>query len=43
MIRCREFQMAEIEHFVDPRDKSHPKFKDYAATTIPLLSVAQQE
>jgi glycyl-tRNA synthetase (class II) len=23
----REFTLAEIEHFVDPEDKSHPKFK----------------
>jgi glycyl-tRNA synthetase len=22
----REFTLAEIEHFVDPEDKSHPKF-----------------
>jgi glycyl-tRNA synthetase len=29
LIRCREFQMAEIEYFVDPKDKSHPKFKNY--------------
>lgn len=26
LLRVREFQMAEIEHFVDPRDKSHSKF-----------------
>jgi len=24
----REFTLAEIEHFVDPEDKSHPKFGD---------------
>lgn len=29
LIRVREFMMAEIEHFVDPEDKSHPKFKEY--------------
>ena len=26
LLRVREFQMAEIEYFVDPQDKSHPKF-----------------
>ena len=26
LLRVREFTMAEIEHFVDPEDKSHPKF-----------------
>lgn len=26
----REFTLAEIEHFVDPEDKSHPKFGDVA-------------
>ncbi|VDK85287.1 unnamed protein product [Litomosoides sigmodontis] len=32
LIRLREFTMCEIEHFVDPNNKSHPKFelvKDY--------------
>ena len=27
LLRVREFCMAEIEHFVNPTDKSHPKFK----------------
>ena len=26
LLRVREFTLAEIEHFVDPTDKSHPKF-----------------
>ncbi|KAH9697272.1 glycine--tRNA ligase 1 [Citrus sinensis] len=26
--RVREFTLAEIEHFVDPKDKSHPKFSE---------------
>jgi len=26
LLRVREFCMAEIEHFVNPEDKSHPKF-----------------
>lgn len=28
LLRVREFLMAEIEHFVDPKDKSHPRFND---------------
>jgi len=27
LLRVREFCMAEIEHFVNPNDKTHPKFK----------------
>ncbi|KAL9414392.1 hypothetical protein AB3S75_042794 [Citrus x aurantiifolia] len=30
LIRVREFTPAEIEHFVDPQDKSHPKFSEVA-------------
>ncbi|KAH0911238.1 hypothetical protein HID58_034559 [Brassica napus] len=28
LLRVREFTLAEIEHFVDPENKSHPKFPD---------------
>ncbi|KAI7984929.1 hypothetical protein LOK49_LG14G01325 [Camellia lanceoleosa] len=28
LLRVREFTLAEIEHFVDPDDKSHPKFSE---------------
>ncbi|KDP22529.1 hypothetical protein JCGZ_26360 [Jatropha curcas] len=28
LLRVREFTLAEIEHFVDPDDKSHPKFPE---------------
>ncbi|CAL9074813.1 unnamed protein product [Musa textilis] len=28
LLRVREFTLAEIEHFVDPEDKTHPKFVD---------------
>ncbi|MED6143077.1 hypothetical protein PIB30_003355 [Stylosanthes scabra] len=28
LLRVREFTLAEIEHFVDPDDKSHPKYKE---------------
>ncbi|KAM7269446.1 hypothetical protein ACFE04_024943 [Oxalis oulophora] len=30
LLRVREFTLAEIEHFVDPEDKAHPKFSDVA-------------
>jgi len=42
LVRVREFQMAEIEHFVDPQDKSHPKFKDVAHMKLPLYSREHQ-
>jgi glycyl-tRNA synthetase len=38
LLRVREFQMAEIEHFVDPLDKSHKKFKSIAHIKLPLYS-----
>ena len=28
LLRVREFLMAEIEHFVDPKDKRHPRFTE---------------
>lgn len=34
--------MAEIEHFVDPDDKTHPKFASIAHTELPLLSACNQ-
>jgi glycyl-tRNA synthetase len=37
LLRVREFCMAEIEHFVDPSDKSHPKFNNVADTTLILF------
>ena len=41
-IRVREFTMAEIEHFIDPTDKSHPKFDSVRELVIPLLSASNQ-
>jgi glycyl-tRNA synthetase len=38
----REFTMAEIEHFCDPRDKSHPKFEDVAHVEAALYSACDQ-
>jgi glycyl-tRNA synthetase len=43
LLRVREFQMAEIEHFVDPQDKSHHKFHLVADHCLPLLTAKNQE
>lgn len=32
----REFTLAEIEHFVDPCDKSHPKFENVSSKKVTL-------
>ncbi|KAJ7202068.1 hypothetical protein GGX14DRAFT_654690 [Mycena pura] len=37
LLRVREFTMAEIEHFVDPLDKSHPRFSEVAEVELVLL------
>jgi glycyl-tRNA synthetase len=36
LLRVREFTLAEIEHFVNPEDKRHPRFKDVAHLTLTL-------
>lgn len=38
----REFTMAEIEHFVDPNEKVHPKFSSVADLDITLYSSKAQ-
>lgn len=42
LLRVREFTMAEIEHFVNPKQKDHPKFESIADTQLPLLPQEQQ-
>merc|ERR1712179_619679 len=42
LIRVREFTMAEIEHFCDTVDKSHPKFSSVATTNMTLYSACNQ-
>ncbi|KAJ3722077.1 hypothetical protein DFJ43DRAFT_1093887 [Lentinula guzmanii] len=37
LLRVREFTMAEIEHFVDPNIKSHPRFKEMRDVILVLL------
>ena len=34
--------MAEIEHFCDPTDKSHPKFDEVKDTVVTLYSACAQ-
>eukprot|EP00968_Pinguiococcus_pyrenoidosus_P017719 scaffold1790_cov257-Pinguiococcus_pyrenoidosus.AAC.14 len=38
LLRVREFCMAEIEHFVNPEEKSHPRFKTIADKKLRLFS-----
>ncbi|KAK7070591.1 hypothetical protein SK128_018439 [Halocaridina rubra] len=42
LLRVREFTMAEVEHFCDPDDKSHPKFNQVADTEMILYSGCAQ-
>ncbi|CAH1789407.1 unnamed protein product [Owenia fusiformis] len=42
LIRVREFTQAEIEHFCDPTDKSHPKFDSIKDLPVPLYSACNQ-
>lgn len=37
LLRVREFLMAEIEHFVDPNNKNHPRFKTVKDLTLRFL------
>ncbi|KAI7902609.1 glycyl-tRNA synthetase [Cokeromyces recurvatus] len=37
LLRVREFTMAEIEHYVDPENKNHPKFEDVKHVVLTLL------
>lgn len=38
VIRLREFTQAEAEIFIDPRDKTHPKFNEISDITLVLYS-----
>lgn len=42
MIRVREFTMAEIEHFCDPKEKNHPKFENVKHLNMMLYSACNQ-
>jgi glycyl-tRNA synthetase len=39
----REFLMAEIEHYVSPWEKNHPKFSHHAQLKLPFLPAHLQE
>jgi glycyl-tRNA synthetase len=42
LLRVREFCMAEIEHFVHPDQKLHPKFKKVANKELTLFPADAQ-
>lgn len=42
LIRVREFAMAEIEYFVDPKNKQHPKFDRVCNVSMALYSACDQ-
>ncbi|KAG5446620.1 Glycine--tRNA ligase [Clonorchis sinensis] len=42
LIRVREFAMAEIEYFVDPTDKQHPKFDRVKDVEMTIYSACSQ-
>ncbi|XP_046846624.1 glycine--tRNA ligase-like [Xenia sp. Carnegie-2017] len=42
LLRVREFTLAEIEHFVDPDDKSHPKFENIENVVVTMLPGSYQ-
>ena len=43
LLRVREFLMAEIEHFVDPEDKSHARFKEVSDLKLKFLPKETQQ
>jgi glycyl-tRNA synthetase len=43
VIRLREFTQAEVEIFIDPGDKTHPKFGEISDMTLVLYSQDGQE
>lgn len=42
LVRVREFLMAEIEHFVDPNDKSHKRFNEIKDVRVTLFTKENQ-
>lgn len=42
LLRVREFCLSEIEHFVNPNDKSHPKFSNVANLELQLYPRSAQ-
>ncbi|KAK3828235.1 MAG: glycyl-tRNA synthetase [Benniella sp.] len=42
LLRVREFTMAEIEHYVDPEKKDHPRFHEVASYKLKVLPASVQ-
>lgn len=42
LLRVREFLMAEIEHYVDPKKKEHERFQEVIGLELPLLDKETQ-
>ncbi|PJF16939.1 Glycyl-tRNA synthetase/DNA polymerase subunit gamma-2 domain-containing protein [Paramicrosporidium saccamoebae] len=42
LLRVREFTMAEIEHYVHPEKKNHPRFSEVAHLVLPFLPSSLQ-
>lgn len=42
LVRMREFTMAEIEYFVDPENKKHPKYESIKSMELNLYSACNQ-
>lgn len=42
LLRVREFTLAEIEHFVDPVDKTHPKFNEVSELEFQMFPREEQ-
>ena len=42
LLRVREFEMAEIEYFIDPEETSFSKFNEVSSLIIPLLGRDEQ-
>ena len=42
LLRVREFTLAEIEHFVNPEDKAHPRFGEVRDVALPLFGRTEQ-
>jgi len=43
VIRLREFNQAELEYFVHPKDKTHPEFERYADEKVKLVDKFDRE
>lgn len=43
LLRVREFEMAEIEYFIDPVSKDHPKFHTVQDLVVPIYDRKTQE